>query len=225
MVYTLEEGNIIREYKVFYDEKKLRELLNKIVRECSYKIEGEFTLKVSEVIYGYDKDRSYGIRKLPSLLNGDPMYQDTTKVCDDYDGLSTERVFVNGSKVILPKLAEIIASILNGDSEALKLLAFYENDDELISIDMQMQAKIKKSRELITASEVEIDRFIEVSDELKELRAKQKDNHYFNTKLLNRYYFEVINLIVYELVSETKKPSGPVRRLSMNEIFGNNSNN
>ena len=28
MVYTLEEGNIIREYKVFYDEERLRELLD-----------------------------------------------------------------------------------------------------------------------------------------------------------------------------------------------------
>ena len=76
MNYKIREGNIVRVYNIVYDKEKLEELLNKIVRECSYKIEGEFTLKVSEVKYGYDKDSSYGIRKLPSLLNGDPMYQD-----------------------------------------------------------------------------------------------------------------------------------------------------
>ena len=224
MVYTLEEGNIIREYKVFYDEERLRQLFNKIVRECSYKVKGKFIHRANEIKFGHSSACSYGILDYPRLLNGDQMYQDIIKVEDDFDGLSIENVTIEGFKVIVPKLAEIIASILNGDSDALKLLAFYENDDELISIDMQVQAKIKESRELITASEVDIDRFIEVSDELKELRVKQKDNHYFNTELLNRYYFEVVNLIGYELVSETKKQIGPVRRLSMSEIFGNNSN-
>ena len=224
MIYAIEERNIIREYKVFYDEERLRQLLNKIVRECSYKVKGKFIHSANEIKFGHSSACSYGIIDYPRLLNGDQMYQDIIKVEDDFDGLSTENVTIEGFKVIVPKLAEIIASILNGDSDALKLLAFYENDDELISIDMQVQAKIKKSRELITASKVDIDRFIEVSDELKELRAKQKDNHYFNTELLNRYYFEVVNLIGYELVSETKKQIGPVRRLSMSEIFGNNSN-
>ena len=54
MNYTIREGNIVRVYNIVYDKEKLEELLNKIVRECSYKINGEFTLKVSEVIYGYD---------------------------------------------------------------------------------------------------------------------------------------------------------------------------
>ena len=174
MVYTLEEGNIIREYKVFYDEERLRELLNKIVRECSYKIEGEFTLKVSEVIYGYDKDRSYGIRKLPSLLNGDPMYQDTAKVCDDYDGLSRGRVFVNGSKVILPKLAYIIFSILNGDVDAIKLLVEYASDDEIKPIEVIITKKIERLSEIKTDLNSNIDELIEISKQLTELGERKK---------------------------------------------------
>ena len=219
MNYKIREGNIVRVYNVVYDKEKLEELLNKIVRECSYKVKGEFTLKVSEVIYGYDKDRSYGIRKLPSLLNGDPMYQDIIKVEDDFDGLSRERVFVNGSKVILPKLAYIIFSILNGDVDAIKLLVEYASDDEIKPIEVIITKKIERLSEIKTDLNSNIDELIEISKQLTELGERKKEGHYLNLVSLNKCYLEAIGLINCELISEIKKPSGPVRKLSISEMF------
>ena len=219
MNYKIREGNIVRVYNIVYDKEKLEELLNKIVRECSYKIEGEFTLKVSEVKYGYDKDRSYGIRKLPSLLNGDPMYQDTTKVCDDYDGLSRERVFVNGSKVILPKLAYIIFSILNGDVDAIKLLVEYASDDEIKPIEVIITKKIERLSEIKTDLNSNIDELIEISKQLTELGERKKEGHFFNLVSLNKCYLEAIGSINCELISEIRKPSGPIKKLSLSEMF------
>ena len=219
MNYKIREGNIVRVYNIVYDKEKLEELLNKIVRECSYKVKGEFTLKVSEVIYGYDKDRSYGIRSLPSLLNGDPMYQDTTKVYDDHDGLSRERVFVNGSKVILPKLAYIIFSILNGDVDAIKLLFEYASDDELKPIDIIITKKIERLFEIKADLSSNTDELIEISKQLTELGERKKEGHYFNLVSLNKCYLEAIGSINCELISEIRKPSGPVRKLSISEMF------
>lgn len=219
MNYTIREGNIVRVYNIVYDKEKLEELLNKIVRECSYKIEGEFTLKVSEVKYGYDKDRSYGIRKLPSLLNGDPMYQDIIKVEDDFDGLSRERVFVNGSKVILPKLAYIIFSILNGDVDAIKLLVEYASDDEIKPIEVIITKKIERLSEIKTDLNSNIDELIEISKQLTELGERKKEGHFFNLVSLNKCYLEAIGSINCELISEIRKPSGPIKKLSLSEMF------
>lgn len=219
MNYKIREGNIVRIYNVVYDKEKLEELLNKIVRECSYKIKGEFTLKVSEVIYGYSRDKCWGIRSLPSLLNGDPMYQDTTKVCDDYDGLSRERVFVNGSKVIVPKLAYIIFSILNGDVDAIKLLVEYASDDEIKPIEVIITKKIERLLEIKTDLNSNIDELIEISKQLTELGERKKEGHFFNLVSLNKCYLEAIGSINCELISEIRKPSGPIKKLSLSEMF------
>lgn len=221
MTYTIEDGNVTSIYKVIYEKEKLEELLNKIVRECSYKVKGKFKYRYGEISY---ISNPYRITKGPLLPNGEDIYQDIIKIEDDFDGLSIENVTIEGARVIVPKLAMIVASILNGNIKSLNLLQAYVDNDELISIDMKINAKINELREIINATEVEIDKFIEVSTELKELRNNQKENQCFNTVLLNRYYFEVVNLISYELVSKTIKHSGPVRRLSMSEMFGNNSN-
>jgi hypothetical protein len=224
MQYTIEKGDTTRIYEVIYDKEKLEELLNKIVRESSYKVKGEFILKVSEVVYGFDHERCYGIRKLPSLLNGDPIYQDVTKVYDDHDGLSRERVFVNGSKVILPKLAYIIFSILNGDVDAIKLLFEYASDDELKPIDIIITKKIDRLVEIKADLNANNDELVEISKQLTELGERKKVGHYFDLFSLNKCYSEAVGSISFELISEIRKPSGPVRKLCLSEVLGSGCN-
>ena len=223
MNYTITEGNIIRVYNVVYDKEKIEELLNKIVRECSYKVKGIFRRDYYGISY---KTNPFRLTKRPKLPNVDIFYQELTDIATEitdwglyYPGCDPDVIIIEGAEIIAPKLASIVASILKGDIESLNLLQAYKDDVELISNDAKLNEKIEESRKIINANEVDVDKLIEISDELKELRNKQKENQYFNVDLLKHYYLEVINSISYELVSETIKSRGPVKKLSMSEMF------
>ena len=223
MNYTIIEGNITRVYNVVYDQAKLKELLDKIVRECSYKVKGIFRHSYRGVQY---KTKPFRLTKGPELPNGDICYQDLTNITTEitdwdlhYPGSDPDVIIIEGNQIIAPKLASIVASILNGEVESLKLLQAYKDDVELISNDVKLNDKIKESRKIINATEVDVDKFIEISGELKELRNKQKENQFFNVDLLKQYYLEVFNSISFELVSETIKSTGPVKKLGMSEMF------
>lgn len=219
MQYTIENGDTTRIYEVIYDKAKLEELLNKIVRECSYKVKGKFTLKASEVKFGYNKNLLYGISGLPSLFNGDPMYQDIIKVDDDFDGLSIENIFIDGTKVMAPKLASIVVSLLKGDVNTIKLLLEYADDDELKPINDIIVSKIEELTKIRNDIDEKVNRLIEISIQLKELGERKKEKHYFDVNLLNKYYNKVIDSIDFKLISEIRKQSGHVRKLSVKDVF------
>ena len=216
MTYTIENEKVTSIYKVVYDQNKLEELLNKIVRECSYKIKGKFKHRYGEISY---ISRPYRITKGPQLPNGDFLYQDITKIDDDFDGLSCEFNIIECSEVIVPQLANIVAAIINGNSDGIDLLQAYANSNEFVSIDTAMDETVKELREKINSDERDIDGLINSLDTLKELRNKQKENQCFNIELLKLYYFEVVNSINFELVNQMIKPRGLVKMRTMDEIF------
>lgn len=202
MTYTKKEGKSTKTYEVSYDKEQLKELLNKIVRECSYKVKGKFEHNCGEIIYEYNP---YRIIDGPRLPNGDFIYQDIKKIYDDFDGMCSCIDTVEGSMVMVPELANIVARLIKEDSSAIDSLLDYENSDEFVSIESEIDLKVKEIHKKSSTAEKDVDKLIELSKKLEMLRNKQTNNQYFNLVLLGMYYSMVKDSINYQLVSDKKE--------------------
>ena len=201
MTYT-KKGNSTKTFEVSYDKEQLKELLNKIVRECSYKVKGKFEHRCGEIVYEYNPCR---IIDGPRLPNGDFIYQDITRIYDDFDGMCSCIDTVEGSMVIVPKLANIVVRLIKEDSSAIDDLEAYAYSDEIISIDTRIERTVNEIHKKSSTAEKDVDKLIELSEELKQLRNKQNNNQYFNLVLLGMYYSMVKDSINYQLVSNEKE--------------------
>ena len=203
MTYIENKGDKTRVFDVSYNKDQLEDLLNKIVRECSYKVKGEFRHRCGEIRYGY---MPYQIIDGPRLPNGESLYQDITRIYDDFDGMCSCFDTIEGSKVIVPELANIVARLIKEDSSAIDSLLAYENSDELVSVYTKIDETVNEIHKKSSSTERNVDKLIELSKGLEELRNKQIKNQYFDPILLGYYYSMIKCLISYELVSEKKNP-------------------
>lgn len=190
MKFIEKKDNIERVYSVNFDRKKLKELLNEIVRKTSYRIEGKFTIPSC---LAYDD----------TLPNGDPMYENIknkyTTTSTGEDSYHDDLIVIEGTEVNSPMLADIIGGILDGDSESIYLFANYLSSDELVPIDKQISDANQKVNDIANA---DVSNKIEALNDLQELCEDKKEGKYFDTELLRKYYLKARSLFSLQLVNE-----------------------
>lgn len=200
MEYIEKSDTVERVYEVYYDEVKLKKLLDDIVRNGSYKIDGRFKLS-SETFIKNNKVIRGGF-----LPNGDPMYEKIRCVdrSDDRDMYGDWIHYVEGVEVTSPKLAYIIEKIIYKD-EGINEFLEYDQDSELIPIDEKIYAaKI----ELDNIEDSKLDEILMALNKLKKLYENKKDGKYFDVDLLKKYYTEATYLIGLKLISEKTVKNG-----------------
>ncbi len=203
------EDNIEREYNVTYDEEKLKDLIDRIIKTASYTKEGTFCIDDGEIInykfhyYEYEGGKFTGFQ--PTLTNGDPLFKKTVSIMS---GKNEDELEVHGTKVVEPVLSQLLNEILHEEAEEGVFVDFIEYEKiykETTPIDEQ----ISDLNELIDAtSNTNTTVKIELLKELGDLLERKIKNHLFNTELLKAYYEEAKSIFEFELVRETKTTSG-----------------
>lgn len=197
MEFIEKSDNIERVYLVCYDNEKLKELLDKVVRNASYKTDGRFTapynasFKGNAFISGAD------------LPNGDPMYENI-KMIYNYTSngpysYHNDSIAVEGTEITPPKLAFIIERILSDEPNSIYEFLNYATHDELIPIDEKIAAANKTVNEI---DNFDFDKKINALNSLKQFCEDKKAKKYFDVELLKQYYFQARSLFELELVSE-----------------------
>ena len=198
MKYVEKSDNVERVYSVYYDELALLNLLNRIVRQASYRVNGTFTAP-----YG----ARYSGKKFTSgaeLPNGDPMYENITSIYpytsnDDQYSYRNDSIAVEGTKITSPHLADIIKGIIDGKSNSISEFLNYSKSEELISLDK----KIFNINEVIDKTDnFCYDEKIEALELLKRYCENKNAGKFFDVTLLKRFYDEACSLIGLQLVSE-----------------------
>ena len=200
MEFIEKNNGIDRVYSVNYNDEKLRELLNEIVRNASYKENGIF-------VAPYNAEVDYKNNKFISganLPNGDPMFENIERIYSYVYGspfiYNDDSITVKGTKVTSPALASIIAGILEGDASSVHNFMYYEGHEELIPID----EKIALTNDSINGiSNFEFGMKIDALNKLKDLCKQKHLRQYFNTVLLKEYYLKACELIKFEEVEST----------------------
>ena len=191
---------------VNYDFKKLKVLLDEIVRKTSYRSYGTFTAPYDAIP---DLRKNIFISGA-SLPNGDPMYQDIRKIYSftSHGSYSyhNDSIAVDATMLTSPLLAYIISDILLDKPNSIYDFLNYASNDELIPIENKIDM-INKSIDEI--SNFNTDEKISALESLKNLCEKKKLNQYFNTELLNQFYMEACEIIELRLVSEKNLKNGP----------------
>ena len=110
MEYIENKDNVERVYSVHFDNEKLKNLLDEIIRNVSIRINGKYT--APDNARYKDNVFTYGAE----LPNGDPMYENIQSI---YRFTSTgmysyhnDSIAVEGTLVKPPRLAHIIARIM-----------------------------------------------------------------------------------------------------------------
>ena len=199
MQFIEKKDNIERVYSVHYDRKKLKNLLNEIVKKSSYKTNGTFTAPYSAEVNIEKKKFVSGA----SLPNGDCIYENIEKVyrytsSGEYS-YHNDSIAVVGTKVTPPALSYIIKDIQSKDSDSINSFLNYENHQELIPIDERILALSNSIDEI---SNFETEQKISALNRLKDLCEKKKLNQFFDVELLKKYYIQTCELIELELISE-----------------------
>lgn len=192
------KDNYERVYEVIINHEELTELLNKLVKNVSYRCNGEFVESRSTKV-----DTMNNTVDL-CLPNGDSVYENITNTrvksedcspCEYYDAPYA----IKGTKVVAPKLAYIIKGLLNGDERSLNDIVNYKSDSELISIDEQITLCDYKIDKI---SNSKCDEKINALKELKDLYYRKENKQYFDIELLKCFYERACCFIELKLISE-----------------------
>ena len=181
-------------YEVTYDEDQLRSLLDDIVKKIYYTKEGTYKIYTGCEEY-YEIPHIDGT----TLPNGDCMFINVKSVKPSF--FTDEPLYyaeILGDKIYVPRLAEIIKSILDGSSYALDELKEYAGSVELIPIKDRI-IDFSKRIDLISNYEYEIK--IDGLKRLRELCDMEDNHHYFNIKDLLEAYKKTFSLLKVQLVS------------------------
>ena len=199
MEFIDNNGEVERVYEVYVDKEKLNVLLDKVIKETSYREIGDFALPYNA---SFEGNR---ITSGAKLLNGDPMFEDIKRIYPDKlygenssfsDGIIYK---VEGVKVVVPDLAEVLNDIRKGIYGSINNLFEYSKNPELIPI----QDKIDEANKQVDfIDNYEVDEKIEALKSLKKLIDDLNDGRYFDEVLLKEYYNEAFSLISLELKSE-----------------------
>lgn len=199
-------------YLVFLDKVELENLLNDIVRNTSYKIDGTFTVP-SGVVF---KDNEFVSNDYVSLPNRDPMYINIKNIYrytlrDSVYGYHGDSVAVEGTEITSPKLASIIKEMINDYPDSIRDFLAYSDSDEMTLIDDRIA---RANKEVDEIDNTETKKKICALNNLKELCDLKKEKKYFNTELLKAYYSKAMSLVVLQLVG-TKYEGNPKFPLNM----------
>lgn len=197
MKYIEKNKNVERVYSVHYDSEKLKELLDEVVRNLSYRTDGHFN---PLHIITFDGNVITSGANLP---NGDPEYENIKKI--EYYNYQDDSIRVVGTKVTSPRLAFIIKKILSDDEKGIYEFLDYKNASELIPIDEQIVAANKAIDEI---DNFDFNKKMSALNELKSLCAVKENKQYFDVELLKQYYLQAYSLIELELISEKTMMSG-----------------
>lgn len=199
MEFIDNNGEVERVYEVYVDKEKLNVLLDKVIKETSYREIGDFELPYNA---SFEGNR---ITSGAKLLNGDPMFEDIKRIYPDKlygenssfsDGIIYK---VEGVKVVVPDLAKVLNDIRKGIYGSINNLFEYSKNPELIPI----QDKIDEANKQVDfIDNYEVDEKIEALKSLKKLIDDLNDGRYFDEVLLKEYYNEAFSLISLELKSE-----------------------
>ena len=117
MEFIEKSDNVERVYSVYYDDKKLKELLDEVVRNASYKTDGTFTAPYNA---SFEGNVFISGADLP---NGNPMYENIKRIYRftsngpySYHG---DSIAVEGTQVTPPELAFIIERILSDEPNSI----------------------------------------------------------------------------------------------------------
>ena len=192
------KDNVERVYDVIVYNDKLTNLLDELVKNASYRCNGEFVENRDTKIDSINK-------KVDLFLpNGDNVYEDITGTrvkCEDrspYEYYDAPYV-IRGTKVVAPRLAYIIKGLIDNDDRCLDDMLNYKNNSELVSIDEQ-----------ILLSDCKVDRIgnskcdekINALKELKDLYYRKENKQYFDIELLKCFYERACCFIELKLISE-----------------------
>lgn len=204
MEYKERKDNIEYVYDVEIDRDKLNGLLNRLVRDLSYREEGVF-----KAPYEASIDPVTGELHGAFLPNGDPMFECVRKACKytSEEGYVNDSIAVDGIKVCAPKLATLIKGVLNGDETSLYELAYYKNDQELIPI----EDRIKKANERLD-SQIDTSTKEERYEALRDVCDDYENGRFYDTKLLSNYYDQACSLIELTQVRQITTYKFPQKR-------------
>ncbi|NMA50888.1 MAG: hypothetical protein GX951_03450 [Mollicutes bacterium] len=198
--YIIQKDNIERRYTVLIDAEKLKELLDEVVRKCSYRTHG----KRHEASYSaeFDEEKKEFISG-ECLPNGDPMFENIEKIyrftSNNHFSYHCDSIGVDGIKVTPPYLAFILAGILKGNQESIYHLEKYDRHEELISHSDKIEL-VKEAIESI--DDYEVDKKIKGLEYLKKLLEAEKEKQYFDAKLLRVFYEQAKEIIKIKLINE-----------------------
>lgn len=203
MKFIEKKENVEREYDVYYDREKLKEILDEIVKKTIYKTDGNFTAPHGASFNGNE------FTKGASLPNGDPMYENIKKIyyytSSGPYSYHNDSIAVEGTQVTSPELAYIIEKILADEPESINEFFEYFFHPELVPID----EKIKKlNNEIDEIDNFDFDRKINALNNLKCLCEEKRVKAYFDPDLLRKYYTQAYFLFELRLVNEKTKING-----------------
>lgn len=216
MEYTEKSDNIERVYLIHFDTKKLTDLIDRIVKNTSYSEKGEFIVLNNSYLDFDKKILSLGIE----LPNGDPMYKDITGLYDYKP--SNERIryghllLVQGTKINVPELADIIKNMMEGDEGSFNDFLLYEQSDELTCIDDKI---VFLSDVIDHIDNSNSDLKINLLNKLKKLTSDKKAFKYYNTEVLKELYSEAFSYISLQLISE--KVTMKSKKILLRDYFNN----
>ena len=198
MNYEVTNGNVKKIYSVHFDNEKLEDVLNGVCREACYKVKDERLEMPSGA--KWKENKIIDGAKLP---NGDPMFININSIYEytSNGGYSypNDSLGIDGTKLIVPKLAYILADLIDNKEGSLKEFLDYEHSPELISIDKKISIL---SARIDNVNNENYNRKIELLEQMKELCENKKNNHFFNASLLAIYYEEACSIIELHLEKE-----------------------
>lgn len=199
------KDNVEKVFSVCYDGKKLESLLDKIVKETSYRTAGTFTAP-SDVEVDFKRNEIISGARLP---NGDPIYENIKRIykytSKSVHSYHNDSIGVEGIEVTAPLLSYIIDDILLDKCDSIYDFLNYETCGELISIDEE----IRLCDEYINSiNNFKTEDKIYHLNKLKKLCERKRLKQYFNVELLGQYYLQAQSLIELHLESEKTYKTG-----------------
>lgn len=203
MEFIERKDNVEKVYSVNYNGEKLKDLLDEIVKNVSYKIDGTFTAPYNASFEGNTFTSG------ASLPNGDPMYENIKRIyrytSNGSYSYHDDSIAVEGTKLTPPELAFIIKRILSEDSNSIYEFLSYETYGELIPIDTKIEYANKDVDEI---DNFDFDNKIYALNNLKQLCEDKKSKKYFDVELLRQYYLKACSLFELQLLSEKVTKNG-----------------
>ncbi len=206
MKFIEKSDNVERVYSVYYNNEKLKELLDEVVRNASYKTEGVFTAPYNATF------RENAFTSGADLPNGDPMYENIKRIylytSNGPFSYRDDSIAVEGTQVTPPELAFIIERVLSNEPNSIYEFLNYATHDELVPIDEKIAVANKAVDEI---NNFDFDKKIKALNSLKNLCKYKSEKKYFDVELLKQYYSQARSLFEMELVSEkTMKNNGRI---------------
>ena len=199
-----------RAYEITINKDELQTILDLIVKMGSYKETGRFrAADDSEPDF-----ENYCFVKGETLPNGSPAFEDIISFfrykSNGQDGFQNDAIGVEGTKIILPKLAYIIEGLIHDNSDSVRDFILYPYDDELVSIDERIQNANAAVNHIDNA---DYSRKVNALGILRDLFDKKNKHEYFDVEFLKRMFNQAANAVSYQQISETTYTKGEKKLL------------